>query len=194
MAAPPAGPPGPDSLDELLQAVRRGDDRAREALYERFLPRLRRWASRRLPAYARDLVDTDDLTQDVMVQTLGKLEELERYGMVSYLRRALLNRIRDELRRVGRKPPPDPVSFDRTVADEPSPLELAIGAEAAERYEKALETLSTREREAVLLRLEMGFSYQEIAEALDWNSANSARMAVTRAVKRLAVELGHPDG
>src|SRR5262245_32362354 len=45
---------------DLIALARKGDDRARETLYERYRPALKRWASGRLPLWARDLVDTDD--------------------------------------------------------------------------------------------------------------------------------------
>src|SRR5438093_1399655 len=44
----------------LLTLAKEGDERAREVLFERYGPALKRWASGRLPTWARDLVDTDD--------------------------------------------------------------------------------------------------------------------------------------
>jgi len=62
----------------------------------------------------------------------------------------------------------------------------AIGTDAAEAYEAALVKLSNEQREAVMMRIELGFSYQQIAEAQDRPSANAARMVVARALVRLA--------
>src|SRR3954469_22988975 len=53
---------------ELLGRARHGDRVALEALFTRHGPRLRRWASGRLPSWARDMTDTDDLVQDAMMQ------------------------------------------------------------------------------------------------------------------------------
>ena len=61
-----------------------------------------------------------------------------------------------------------------------------IGRDMLTRYERALATLAEDDREAVLLRIEMGFSYQEIADALRIASANAARMRVARALLVLA--------
>ena len=47
------------------------------------------------------------------------------------------------------------------------------------------------DREAVIGRIELGYSYEELAVALDKPTAAAARMAVTRAVKRLAGEMLH---
>ena len=181
---------GGTSFEHLLSALRRGDRAAREAIYARVLPGLRRWASRRLPPYARGLIDTDDLTQDALMRTLDRLETLDvdPQGLVAYLRTAVMNRVRDEIRAVARRPV-GPDSLERCAEAEPSPLEQAIGTQAAERYERALQTLPPRERSAVILRIELGFGFPEIAEALEWRSANSARMAVKRAIARLVASM-----
>ena len=68
---------------------------------------LRRWVSGRLPRWARDLADTDDLVQDTLLRTFKKMEGFEARGvgaLQAYLRQAVMNRLRDELRRKGRAP------------------------------------------------------------------------------------------
>lgn len=67
----------------------------------------------------------------------------------------------------------------------PSPLEQVIGHEAFERYEAALATLKPGDREAIVARVELQQSYEEVAIALEKPSANAARVAVARAVKNL---------
>lgn len=106
----------------------------------------------------------------------------------AYLRQALLNRIRSEIRRVSRRP--QPVELD-TQAEDPAPslVEAAIGREGVERYERALARLRPEDREAIVGRIEFGLTNEELAEALDKPSANAARMAVERALFRLAKEL-----
>ena len=106
----------------------------------------------------------------------------------AYLRQAVLNRIREEFRRA--KGRPNSVELDATHADSgPSPLQAAIGNAALERYERALATLRPIEREAVIARLELGFTYEEVAKLVGKPSANAARMAVERALVRLVHEL-----
>src|SRR2546428_459621 len=67
---------GEASID-LLERARAGDRRALDALIARYLPRLRRWASGRLPRWARDLADTQDLVQDTLLQTFKRIDMLE---------------------------------------------------------------------------------------------------------------------
>jgi RNA polymerase sigma-70 factor (ECF subfamily) len=70
-----------------------------------------------------------------------------------------------------------------------SPLEEAIGTQALERYEAALGRLRDEERELIQARVEMQQSYQQIAEAHGKPTVDAARMAVSRALVRLAEEM-----
>jgi RNA polymerase sigma-70 factor (ECF subfamily) len=191
---PPQGPL--DSTLELLERVRQGDAEALERLVGRYLQPLRRWASGRLPRQARSLVNTEDLVQDTLLRTLGRVSEFEPRGpgaFQAYLRRALLNRIRDEVRSSRRAP--DPATLDEEERDRgPSPLEEAVGEQAFRRYEAALERLRVEDRGAIVARVEMGLSWREVSEALGKPSIEAAQMAVSRALVRLAKELGHERG
>ncbi len=183
--------PAESSLD-LLERARAGDASALDALMARHLPRLRRWASGRLPRWARDVADTQDLVQDTLLQTFKRIDRFESRGdgaLQAYLRQGVLNRIRDEYRRAGRRPAA--AELDSQAPDSAaSPLEEAIGRQAVERYEAALQRLRAEDREAIIARIEMGFTHEELASLLGKPSANAARMALERALVRLAAEMG----
>ena len=66
---------------------------------------------------------------------------------------------------------------------------MAIGQEALERYEAALARLRPEDREAIIIRVELGCPYAEVAAALGKPSAAAAHMAVSRALIRLAEEM-----
>jgi RNA polymerase sigma factor (sigma-70 family) len=175
----------------LLEQVRGGDAQALNRLLQRYLPRLSRWASGRLPKWARDMSDTDDLVQDTLARSLSNLSRFRPHGegaLQAYLRRAIVNRIKDEMRRRGRQPEMTALE-SAVVADVQSPLEMAIGSELMARYDRALDRLPEEDKEAVIARIELGCSYAEIADALGRPSADAARMAVSRALVRLAEEL-----
>ncbi|RPJ56425.1 MAG: sigma-70 family RNA polymerase sigma factor, partial [Acidobacteria bacterium] len=139
----------------------------------------------------RDLADTDDLVQDALLQTFKRVEAFEpRHpgALQAYLRQAVLNRLRDELRRKARAP--GRADLDEVEREyHGSPLEVAVGRETMAAYEQALGRLKPEEREAVIGRLEMGFSYDELALALDKPTADAARKAARRALVRLAEEM-----
>ena len=186
-------PPSPDleSTLELVHRAKAGDRDALERLVERCLPPLRRWASGRLPRWTRDLMDTDDVVQETIVRAVNRLENFEprhEGALQAYLRQAVMNRIRDEVRRSGRTPAATTIGDDHQDRAA-SPLDEAIGHEAVERYEAALARLRPDEREAIITRVEMDASYDAVARALGKPSADAARMAVSRALLRLAQEM-----
>ena len=176
---------------ELVVRARAGDYLATEALLERCLPPLRQWAHGRLPQAARGHMDTGDLVQDAALHLLKRLDLFSpRHvgAMQSYLRRSVINRIRDEVRRIGRQGAPLDLPED-LPSDATSPLEVAIQAEAYERYRQALNTLDRKDRELVVARIEVQWSVGEIAYRFGMRSVDAARMAVTRAVRRLTQQL-----
>jgi len=96
-----------------------------------------------------------------------------------------MNRVRDECRRVARRPAMLEAEEGLT-APTASPLEEAVGTEALERYEAALKTLREDDRDAIIARVDLECSYEEIAELLGKPSVAAARMMVGRALMRLA--------
>ena len=182
-----------DSTFDLVERAKTGDSNALNDLFARYLPSLRRWASGRLPRWTRDLMDTDDLVQETVVRAVKRMDRFESRhegALQAYLRQAVVNRIRDEVRRAKRAPVSE-VLDDNAAGVAASPLEEAIGAEALQRYEAALGRLRPEEREAIVARVEMDGSYADVARALGKPSADAARMAVTRALLRLAEEMSH---
>lgn len=180
-----------DSTALLIHRARDGDDAAREALFARFLPVLRAWGHRRLPSRARDLADTEDLVQVTLLRALRRLDEFrpEREGaFLSYLRTILLNTVREEIRRSSRRGAREEVTDELPDARR-SVVEQVAGRQALERYERALATLPETTQQAVLLRIEFGYAYEQVADALGLRSADAARMTVVRALKSLAEAL-----
>jgi RNA polymerase sigma factor (sigma-70 family) len=183
--------PSRESSLSLLERAQTGDEQAMEMLLDRYRPRLERWARGRLPAWARDLADTHDLVQETLIQAFKKVDGFEIRGdgaFQAWLRQILLNRIRQEIRRASRRPAGD--ELDSQIEDEgTTPLEAAVGKEATERYERALARLKPSDREVIIARVELGQNNDEIAHAFQKPSANAARMAVERALFRLAREM-----
>jgi RNA polymerase sigma-70 factor (ECF subfamily) len=176
---------------ELVVKARGGDRLAMEALLERCLPPLKRWAHGRLPAAARGRLDTGDLVQEAALHAIGNLDTFApRHvgAMQAYLRQSVINRIRDEVRRIVRNPPPVELPEDH-ASDRTSPLEFAIQAEAYEHYRQALSKLSSKDREMIVARIEVQWSLAEIAHRFGMRTVDAARMAVNRAVKRLTSDL-----
>jgi RNA polymerase sigma-70 factor (ECF subfamily) len=194
-APEPAGPEEPTEFDstlDVLERARNGDGSAARVLIERTLGPLRRWARGRLPFYARAGANTEDVVQDAVLRALARVDHFEHRtvdGMQAYLRESVRNRIRDEVRRVTRRGVGEELP-DSLHDHGYSPLEQLILKERSERYLAALRTLKPNDRMAIIFRLEHHYSFEEIAQKLGKSSPDAARMAVTRAVKRLAEAIG----
>jgi RNA polymerase sigma-70 factor (ECF subfamily) len=180
---------------ELLPLAKSGDRDARGELLARYQRPLERFLHARLPPSARGLGDTQDLVQEVFARTLDSLSELEFRGagaFWSYLRTVGARYVVD----LSRKRSPAAAAGDE-LADsrvaprslEQSPLAQVVGREQIDAFERALEHLPERSREALLLRLELGLDYASIARELAFPSPDAARMAVTRALGDVAREM-----
>jgi RNA polymerase sigma-70 factor, ECF subfamily len=174
----------------LLLRAGAGDLGSQNGFCERYRVRLARWARGRLPGWARERVDTEDIVQDVLLGTIRNLDRFRerRPGAIeAYLRQAVDNRVRDEVRRVRLNPGGHVESgVNEPVDDAPSPLIEAIGRETVERFERAVALLSEEARGLVFARVDLEMSYAEIAAAFGKPSADAARMAVGRALLAVA--------
>jgi RNA polymerase sigma-70 factor (ECF subfamily) len=174
----------------LLERARRGDESALGRLFNRYRSRLLRWAHGRLPRWARTIADTPDLVQDAIVRTLGRLDAFELRGqraLGAYLHEAVLNRIRDEHRRFVRRG--RSIAAAGELADrEPSPLDHAIGSDIEARYRAALARLDPAERELIVAHVELDYTHEQLG-CMGGRSPNAARMALQRALCRLAAEM-----
>ncbi len=189
----PRGPADVESTVELLNRARAGDSSALDKLFSRCLPPLRRWARGRLPLGARGALDTQDLVQDTVLNALQRLDHFESRhegALQAYLRQAVLNRIRDEARKLARRPAPSELDADQPSPGA-SPLDIAVGREGVERYEAALQRLRPIDREAIVGRLELQYDYDELAVFLNKPNGNAARVAVTRALGRLLEQMDY---
>jgi RNA polymerase sigma-70 factor (ECF subfamily) len=189
---------GPDSAGEgprrseeptaqLIARAKSGDRDAKESLSRRYLDALKRFAHGRMPASARGMIDTDDLVQSAVARVLDRIEEFEDRGsgaMAAYLRQIILNRIRDEARRAAVRGPHSAIGVD-TPSRDLSPVEVLAGWEVVQAYDVALSRLKPACRELIIKRLELGFRYREIAEAMGIPSANAARMRVAQCLDEL---------
>lgn len=170
----------------LLNRIKGGDDKAITDLIAKVQPVLTRWAHGRLPMGMRATYDTHDFVQEAITRSLSKLETFKSYkagAFLAYLRQILVNCINEQFRkkeyRNHRVSEDDAwVNTSRLLIDPDLPALL--------EYEQALDQISEQEKNAIILRLEFGLSFQELADELDKPSANAARMYVSRALVKLA--------
>ncbi|HET9940707.1 MAG TPA: RNA polymerase sigma factor [Candidatus Eisenbacteria bacterium] len=174
---------------DLLREAQQGRRDALETLLARYRPRLERWASGRLPRNARSLLDTGDLVQETLLralETIGSIGARHPGSFEAYVRHAVLNRIRDQIRWARRR---GDGNLESLVDPTPSPLEEAIGSDVVRRYEEGMSLLSEDERQILHLRIELDMGYEDIAAMTDRPSADAARMAIQRSLHKLAIAM-----
>ena len=180
----------------LIRRIRAGDEAARERLLRKFMPLLQRWAHGRLPRHVRDLQETEDLVQITLVKALGQLDHFESAGpgaFLAYLRQALLNQVRDEIRRHSRRPEHAEIDMELSDPDAPALIEHIVGSERVQAYEQALASLPKRQQGLIVMRVEFGMSYPEIAAEVE-STPDAVRVMVARAIVQLSKLLGGSEG
>jgi RNA polymerase sigma factor (sigma-70 family) len=160
-------------------------------LLERHSGRLRRLCGLLLA----DGQEAEEVVQDVLVKAL---EALQRQGSPDdwgpWLTRIAVNTCRDR-RRAGWwrrfRRWSEPIETVPLRHADPSPEELAIGAETRQQIWQSFRSLPDRQREVFVLRHMEGLSGPEIAHALGL-SAGSVKRHLFRAVHRMRQTLGEP--
>lgn len=181
---------------DLVERARGGDQTAWEILVARYRGPLTRLAQARLARQPHRMTDTDDVVQDVTINVFRRLHRIElRFpgALLAYLRRSVSNRIADEHRRAQRQGLVVTLNDEHADARR-SPLDETIGKDQLRAYRTALLALNAEDRLAIVMRIEQGAGYEAIAARLGKPTANAARVAVARAMFKLARRMGPLPG
>lgn len=173
---------------EWIAAARRGDAGAADALFAHLREPLRRYLSGRLPLSVRALWETEDLVQEVCSRAWRGLAGFDNdspaafWGFVRVIARNLsIDVCKAELARRSQT-----VDYDSTVhGGDASADDIPALLARAESYERAIALLDVRVRSALVLRLELGASFEEVAAELGVPSADAARKSLRRALDRV---------
>jgi RNA polymerase sigma-70 factor (ECF subfamily) len=166
------------------------DSASVETLVQRSLPSVERWAHGRLPRAARGQFDTRDLVQEAALRMLTRGRRFaprHAKAVNAYLRMTVLNLIRDEARRIARRPESVELN-EEPPCERTGPLRFTLRQELRARYEQALHELRPKDRELVVARVEDERNVKDIASAFGLSPA-AGRMAINRAINRLMQKL-----
>lgn len=171
----------------MLAQIRDGDQAARTHLWNRFLPRLKNLVrGYTLPAHLRVLHDVDDIAMRVIERVDPKLASFkyEREGVFLRYLRVVTRRT---IISITRSRAPVTEKLDPNVRSTGwNPEQESIRRDQMRAFRRALGNLTPRQREAVVMRLEYRFTYEEIARELDLTNENAARMMIHRAMLKIA--------
>ncbi len=182
--------PGDDH--RLVAAVRRGDDRAFEALYARY--------HRRIHAYVMGMVKdhgrAEDVTQEVFVSALRRMRETERpIAFKPWVYEIAKNACIDQFRRSRRTEEVSleadeglaPSDYGRLVGSDPTPDAAVAAKQDLDHLCGAFGGLSDTHHEILVMRELEGMSYREIGERLGM-SRPAVESTLFRARRRLTEE------
>ncbi|MBL9036895.1 MAG: RNA polymerase sigma factor [Archangium sp.] len=184
----PITPDTPD--DALVRRAQKGESAAFKALFERHVVAVRRFARDLL----RDAQAADDATQETFTRAHVQLPKLTEAHRVKPWLLGIARNVAFEARRLHVH---DELDDDAGVPDAvlpaPNPEAVLLDAELERQFADALTHLSPTRRAALLMRIDHGLSYDDIAAAFGWsiptvkNEIHRARLALR---VRLAPHLG----
>lgn len=177
---------------ELFARAQSGDSAARALLYERYAPRVMGAVRRRLSGELRRQFETLDLAQSVFADVLRDLPRIEDRGEDAFLHWLYIkveNKVRQKLRkhlgrdkhRVMRQLGSEPRVLDRRA----TPVAASAAREEQERLRGLVQALDDVQQQVVLLRIENGLKFGEIASRLELASADAARKRYARSLVQL---------
>lgn len=170
---------------QLVQAFRSGDRSAFEALVRRHQGVV--WAVALRVCGER--AAAEDVAQRAFLNAFERVGDL-RGAFRPWLLQITANLAKNHRRDNARLVPTD--TLPERPVDEPGADEQLTLAERARQLREAIGTLSTRQREVVLLRIDGQLPFSEIAETLGITE-NNAKVTYHTAAKRLRERLGGPD-
>ena len=187
-------PEEPTTID-LVREAQGGNRDAVDALFARYLPRVRQIVALRLGYGWRRFTAYEDLVQDALLRLFSKLDRFEERPegtFRNWVAVCVANSVRNSLRmeksgapgarRVPMHPGEDESSVFVLLDKRPGPSTIYKGREMLERIEKVLLEMKEEHREAILLRRFCEMSYEEVASSLGLPSEAAARKAVSRAI------------
>ncbi|MEJ2888136.1 RNA polymerase sigma factor ShbA [Actinomycetospora sp. OC33-EN06] len=176
------GDPGHD-LERLVDAVLDGDRRALNQLVVVLRPLVVRYCRARIGR--RDPHGVDDVAQEVLIALLKALPTYRDEGrpFLAFVYGIAAHKVVDAHRRRHRLP--EPGEADPTVADpRPGPEDVAMDTVRREAVLRLLDLLPPRQREILVLRIVVGLSAEETAEAVG-STPGAVRVAQHRALARM---------
>jgi RNA polymerase sigma factor (sigma-70 family) len=182
----------PSDDHRLVAAVRRGDNRAFEALYARY--------HRRIHAYVMGMVKdhgrAEDVTQEVFVSALRRMRETERpIAFKPWIYEIAKNACIDQFRRSRRAEEVSleadeglaPSDYGKLVGSDPTPDAAVAAKQDLDHLCGAMGGLSDTHHEILVMREFEGMSYREIGDRLGM-SRPAVESTLFRARRRLTEE------
>ena len=179
-----------ERLDAVVaEAVAGNRDALREVL-EIIRPIVVRYCRARVGTTERSGLSADDVAQEVCLAAITALPRYRDQGrpFLAFVYGIAAHKVADAHRAAARNraDPTDVVPERYSV--EAGPEQMALDSESSARMNRLLSVLPERQREILILRVVVGMSAEETAEAVG-STAGAVRVAQHRALARLKTEI-----
>jgi len=190
------------ALAEQIERARKGDEEARNALFERYGPRVTEVVHVRMRSFLRGYAQSGDLVQMALLEAFRRLGDFELRGRTSFahwLARLVESELcntydyltrakRDVRRNIALEAPADGDADGGPaggLAGGPTPSRVLVANERAEIVRECLSSLPERYREIILMRDYEDTDWEDVRTNLGLTTENAARMLHLRAVTKL---------
>jgi RNA polymerase sigma-70 factor (ECF subfamily) len=179
-----------ERLDAVVaEAVAGNRDALREVL-EIIRPIVVRYCRARVGATERSGLSADDVAQEVCLAAITALPRYKDQGrpFLAFVYGIAAHKVADAHRAAARnRSDPTDVVPER-FSLEAGPEQMALDSESAARMNKLLSVLPEKQREILILRVVVGMSAEETAEAVG-STPGAVRVAQHRALAKLKAEI-----
>lgn len=167
-----------------------GDRNALREVLETIRPIVVRYCRARVGTIERNGLSADDVAQEVCLATITALPRYKDRGrpFLAFLYGIAAHKVADAHRAAGRDLSYPTDEVPEKHSNEAGPEQRAIEAESVSRMNDLLEILPPKQREILILRVVVGLSAEETAEAVG-STTGAVRVAQHRALQRLKDEL-----
>ena len=175
-----------ESLDAVVAEAVTGDRDALRQVLETIRPIVVRYCRARVGTTERSGLSADDVAQEVCLAAVMALPRYRDRGrpFLAFVYGIAAHKVADAYRAAGRDHayPTDSIPDHRST--DPDPEQAAIEADSVARMSELLEILPDKQREILILRVVVGLTAEETAEAVG-STAGAVRVAQHRALARL---------
>lgn len=183
-----------DGLDESVAAAVEGNPQAVERLLAAIRPLVVRYCRARVGRQERSFASADDVAQEVCLAVLTALPSYRDQGrpFLAFVYGIAQHKVADAHRAAARNRAEPMAEIPDEIEGDVGPEQRALQGELNQRMAALLKVLPDKQREIVVLRVVVGLSAEETADAVD-STPGAVRVAQHRALARLRKALASEE-
>ncbi|WP_084530525.1 sigma-70 family RNA polymerase sigma factor [Nocardia miyunensis] len=177
-------------LDRLIGPAAAGDGRAVTDILRIVHPLVRRYCAARLGPGGNLQVTADDVAQEICLATMQAIPRYRDQGksFLAFVYGISANKVADAFRRAGQHTAYPVADFPDQPSTSAGPEEMALAAERRHATFELMQVLAPAHREVLVMRLILGWSAAQTAEAIG-TSPGVVRVMQHRALNKLRARL-----